>query len=100
MAIYFLGRSKRPYKKYYVRRLDDNKSIHFGNNRYEDYTQHKDDKRKLNYLIRHQKNEDWLNPNTAGFWAKHLLWNKKSIQSSIKDIENRFGIKVRRLKNN
>ena len=100
MPIYFFSKSKRPYKKYYVRALDDNKSIHFGDSRYQDYTQHKDDARKLRYLIRHQKNENWNDPNSAGFWSRWLLWNKKTIQSSIKDIENRFGIKVRRLKNN
>ena len=95
MPIFFLGKSKHANKKYYVRQLDSNTTIHFGDSRYEDYTQHNDETRKTAYLNRHSKRENWYNPTTAGFWAKNLLWNKKSIKSSIKDLENRFNIKVR-----
>jgi hypothetical protein len=94
MPIYFLGRSNRANKKYYVRELDGNKTIHFGDSRYEDYTMHRDENRKSRYLNRH-KNEDWNDASKAGFWSRWLLWNKKSIKSSIKDIQNKFGIKVR-----
>lgn len=95
MPLYFLGISKRINKKFFVRKIDSNTTIHFGDNRYEDYTMHKDESRKKAYLLRHYKNELWANPSTAGFWSRWLLWNKKSIKSSIKDIENRFNIKVR-----
>jgi len=95
MPIYFLGHSKHTNKKYYVRQLDSNSTIHFGDSRYQDYTQHKDETRKQSYLNRHYKNERWNDPTTAGFWSRWLLWNKKSIKSSIKDIQDRFGIKVR-----
>jgi hypothetical protein len=98
MPIYFLGRSNRANKKWYVRELDGNKTVHFGDSRYADYTQHKDANRKLSYLKRHS-NEDWNDPSTAGFWSRWLLWNRKSIKASIKDIEKRFNIKVRLLKN-
>jgi hypothetical protein len=99
MPIYFLGRSKHANKKWYIRELDSNKTVHFGDSRYEDYTIHKDENRKQRYLNRHQKRENWNDPRTAGFWSRWLLWNKKSIKKSIKDIQNKFGIKVRVLKN-
>ena len=39
---------------------------------------------------RHRKNEDWTDPKTAGFYAKNTLWNKPTIQVSIKDTNQRF----------
>jgi hypothetical protein len=92
-----LGKSNRANKKYYVRELDSNKTVHFGDSRYADYTIHRDLDRKSRYLNRHQ-NENWNDPNTAGFWSRWLLWNRKTIKSSIKDLEKMFGIKVRLLK--
>ena len=97
MPIFFLGKSKRTNKKYYVRQLDSNTTIHFGDSRYQDFSQHKDEKKKNAYLSRHYKRENWDDPSTAGFWSRWLLWNKKTIKSSIKDIQDRFGIKVRML---
>lgn len=59
----------------------DNKKIHFGSPAHENYTIHNDDKRKELYIARHIKNEDWdkTGLETAGFWSKHILWNKKKI---------------------
>ena len=50
--------------------IDNNKTIHFGATGYEDFTTHKDEKRKQNYTTRHKKNENWTDPNTPGFYAK------------------------------
>ena len=97
MPVYFLGKSNRANKKWYIRELDSNNSIHFGDSRYEDYTMHRDENKKQRYLNRHQ-NEDWSDPNTAGFWSRWLLWNRPTIKGSIKDIQSNFGIKVRLLK--
>lgn len=74
----------------------DGKTIKFGAKGYSDYTIHKDPKRKQRYLKRHSTNEDWSKSgiDTAGFWAKHLLWNKPTISASIKDIEKRFKTKI------
>ena len=53
-----------------------NKKIHFGAKLYEDYTLHKDDKRKKTYLSRH-KHDNYTNVNYPSFYATNLLWNKK-----------------------
>jgi hypothetical protein len=54
--------------------------VRFGNRDYQDYTQHKDEYRRLNYLSRsggiHDKagnltKDDSLSPN---FWARRVLW--------------------------
>ena len=60
----------------------NNKKIHFGDNRYQDFTQTKDDKRKKAYLARHKK-DNYSNPNYPGFYATNLLWNKPTLKESI-----------------
>ena len=68
--------STRKFKKYMVLKPDSKKYIHFGDNRYEDYTQHRDDKRKENYLARAENIKgNWKNdkysPNNLSI---HILW--------------------------
>jgi len=94
-----LIRSDRKGKKYMVR--IGNKTTHFGSTGYDDYTIHKDAKRKSNYISRHKANENWNKSgiNTAGFWSRWLLWNLPSIGSSIRNIESRFNVKIQRLLN-
>ncbi len=70
--------------------IDNNKTIHFGATGYEDFTTHKDEKRKQNYMTRHKKNENWTDPNTPGFYAKNILWNKSTVQASINDTNSKF----------
>ena len=67
--------------------------IHFGATGYEDYTMHKDIKRRNAYDSRHS-NEDWNDLTKAGAWAKWLLWNKSTLDASIKDMENKFDITI------
>lgn len=56
------------------------KIIHFGNKNYEDYTQHKDEKRRKSYLarakgIKNKKGElTWKDKNTRNYWSVHYLW--------------------------
>lgn len=92
----YITKSTRKNKKYDL--LDSNKKylLSFGDNRYQDYTIHKDPKRQANYLSRH-KNENWNKSGiyTAGFWSKHLLWNLPSLTESIRDVNKRFNINVK-----
>ena len=70
--------------------INGTKTISFGDKRYEDYTIHKDDVRQRRYITRHRKNEDWGDPTTAGALSRWLLWNKKTLQSSVDDMNQRF----------
>ena len=68
--------STRKNKKYMILN-DDNKYIHFGDSRYEDFTKHQDLKRLNSYLSRATKIKgDWkkdkYSPNNL---AINLLWN-------------------------
>ena len=70
--------------------IDNRKTIHFGSKGASDFTLNKDKARKERYEGRHRKREDWTDPKTAGFYAKNILWNKNTIQASIKDTNQRF----------
>jgi hypothetical protein len=95
MKVYILEESANPKKKFTAIRLNPSlKRISFGAKGYEDYTTSKDENKKKNYLERHSSNENWKDTDTAGFWARWLLWNKKTIEESIIDIEKKFNIKI------
>ena len=61
----------------------NDRTVHVGATGYEDFTTSKDEKRNASYLARHKTSEDWTlgGVDTAGFWARWLLWNKPSITS-------------------
>jgi hypothetical protein len=89
-----LSKSTNKEKKYMV--IIDGKTVHFGAKGYEDFTMHKNESRKNNYISRHKTRENWTKSGmkTAGFWSRWLLWNKPSFSSSIKDIEKNFKVKI------
>ena len=69
------------------------KHVDFGATGYEDFTTfNKDEKeaRKQRYLKRHQRNENWDDPLTAGALSRWILWNKHTIEESIRDFKRRF----------
>jgi hypothetical protein len=67
-------------------------TIKIGAHGYEDYTTTRDEVKKDAYIKRHSVNEDWNDPTTKGFWARWLLWNKKTLALSIKDVNERFPV--------
>lgn len=67
--------------------------VYFGDPDYEDFTIHKDEKRKENYLKRHAATEDWSDPLTPGFWSRWLLWNKPTLQESYNNILYKLKLK-------
>ena len=62
--------------------------IHFGDDRYQDYTMHKDPARKKTYLSRH-KHDNYTNPLYPSFYSSNLLWNKTKLAESIKSTNNK-----------
>jgi hypothetical protein len=91
-------KSNRAGKKWRATFVDEGKVIHFGQEGKEDYTIHKDVVRLARYIARHDNGrEDWTRQGimSPGFWSRWLLWNKPTLKASAKDIEKRFGIKIR-----
>ena len=85
----FTQRSKKKDNKFDAI-IDGKKTVSFGATRYSDMTQHKDEERKQRYSSRRRKSEHWNDPKTAGFYAKHVLWNKASLKVSVADLNKRF----------
>ena len=81
--------SKHKNKKYDAT-FSDGSVVSFGAAGYSDFTQHKDEARKQNYIKRHQANEDWTNVKTPGFLSRFILWNKPTIEASIRDLNARY----------
>ena len=73
------------------------KKISFGQDGASDYTIHTDPERKERYIARHNKNEDWNKSgvNTAGYWSKHLLWNKDTLTKSVDDINKKHNLNIK-----
>ena len=83
-----ISRSPRKNKKFVA---DVNgRKVHFGDSNYDDFTTHRNEQRKKNYISRHRKNENWNDVRTAGFYAKNVLWNRPTISESLKDMNSRF----------
>lgn len=98
----FLGlhKSDRPEKKYYALLEGDSgreKRVYFGDSSSKDFTLFSPlerEERKRRYIVRHSAREDWTKSGleTAGFWAKHILWNKPTVSASLADTRRRFNI--------
>ena len=65
--------SKAKDKKYAIRHPTTNKLVNFGQMGYEDFTKHKDEKRRQNFLSRNAK---WAKakPYTPAYLSFYLLW--------------------------
>ena len=91
-----IQKSKKKDKKFDA--IVDNKTVSFGAKGYSDYTIHKDAERKQRYINRHKEKENWgiSGLKTAGFYAKHILWNKPTLTASINDLNKKCkSIKVK-----
>ena len=72
--------------------IDGKKTVPFGQKNASDFTLKKDLGKKARYINRHEKREDWTKSgiNTAGFYSKHVLWNKDTIQKSVNDLNKKY----------
>ena len=70
------------------------KTSQFGDSRYQDYTQHKDKKRRTKYRDRHKKDlasGDYMKP---GFLSYYILWGASTdIKKNISSFKRRFKLK-------
>ena len=64
---------------------DGSRTTHFGARGYEDFTMHRDEKRRRSYLSRHASREDWGRSGvvTAGWLSRYLLWEKPTLKEAV-----------------
>ena len=73
-------------------------TTHFGASGYKDFTIYSKQDPKLakqkkeSYLSRHRVNEDWNDVMSAGALSRWILWNKPTIEASVKDFKKKFGL--------
>jgi len=91
--MYKLTKSPKKDKKFRVT-LPNGRTINFGAKGYSNYTIHKDAARMKRYLTRHRSTENWTKPNSAGFWARWVLWSEPSLQAAIRRTEKKLGARI------
>jgi len=93
-----ITKSSKSNKKYKAVFYDkDNKKVktsRFGQEGAEDFTIHKDEKRKQNYIKRHTaiKGTNFKDPTKPSTLSKDILWNKPTLKQSIKAYKNKFNL--------
>ena len=92
----FITKSTRDNKKYDLLDKDKNYILSFGDDRYEDFTTHKNEERK-NYIKRHSVTQDHTKKGvkTAGFWSRWVLWSEPTITESINELNKKFNLNVK-----
>lgn len=93
-----LFESPRKNKKYMMVFYNNDKifkRVHFGLKDSSTYLDHKDKKKRENYIKRHKVNENWYDPYSAGALSRYILWGKYTIlNNAIKSYANRFNFKI------
>ena len=88
-----LSKSSKANKRFKVV-IDGRKTIHFGLKNGSTFIDHKDSMKKNAWIARHKVRGTFNNPKSASFYAKNLLWNKDSLQKSIKDTNQKYKIQI------
>jgi hypothetical protein len=92
--------SDKPKYKFVATFEDDNKKIkktYFGASGYKDFTilskelsKEEAEEKKLSYQARHLRDLDTKDPTRAGYLSYFLLWNKPTLEASIRDYKRMF----------
>ena len=82
-----ISSSNKPEKR--LKAKFENKTVHFGSKDGSTFVDHKDQKTKKAWEARHKVNENWTDYDTAGSLAKNILWNKKTMQASVQDLNRK-----------
>ena len=95
MKLLKVVKSKKEGKKWDAIFLNDNgkeKSVSFGQKGADDFTKTNDVPQRRRYRNRHKKDLETNDPTRAGYLAYFLLWNKPTLEASIKDYKKRFNM--------
>ena len=91
MKLIKFSRSERKGKKYMM--VFEDRTIHFGSDVSQTYTEGASEEKKKNYIKRHRVMEDWNSIN-AGSASRFILWGKsRNVETNLKDYLKRFKIK-------
>lgn len=80
-------------KNKYVAEFEDGKKTSFGQLGADDFTLKGDEKQKLLFQKRHKKDLDTNDATRPGYLSMFVLWNKPTVEASVRDFNKRFGNK-------
>lgn len=95
MKLLSIEPSHRDGKKYVAKFDNDGKSIttHFGAKGYDDFiSSGGDTAKRARYRKRHLKDLKTNDPTRAGYLSYFILWNKPTLEASIRDYKNMFNL--------
>jgi len=85
------GKNKKLKAIFYDDQGKKIKTVQFGDSRYEDYTQHKDKKRRSKYRDRHKKDLEKGDYMSAGYLSYYILWGQSAaLDTNIKTYKKMF----------
>ncbi len=88
-----IKQSTRKNKKFMIIFSNPKKTIHFGSKNSKTYLDHRDKKKRENYILRHKVNENWNDPLTAGTLSFYLLWGSSpDLYTNLQTYLNHFKI--------
>jgi len=100
MKLVSIEESDKPKYKYVATFEDDNmkiKKTYFGASGYKDFTilskelpKEEAEEKKLSYQARHLRDLETKDPTRAGYLSYFLLWNKPTLETSIRDYKRMF----------
>lgn len=97
MKKFILKRSSKPSKRFVLIMPREGHQHHFGAKHFKKgtYIDHKDDKLKRAWIARHKGDKNYNNVHSGIFYSRNLLWNKKTLKESIKDMRSRYNIDIK-----
>ena len=71
--------------------IDGKKTVHFGHSSYEDFTTHKNSKRRDNYIARTSK-QDHSKQNVASpaWMSRFILWEKPTLKGAVESANKKY----------
>ena len=74
--------------------FENGKTVHFGSAGSKTYIDHGDKEKRAAYLKRHEVNEDWTDPYSAGALSRFLLWgDSKDLETNHIAFMKRFKVR-------
>jgi len=83
----------KKWKAVFKSNENKHKTVHFGDSRYEDYTQHKNYYRMELYQKRHQ-HDRLRDPTSAGALSYFILWTRPDFRDGLINYLEHFNIKT------
>ena len=94
MKEYILEKSNRKGKRFVIIMPDEGHKHFFGSDVGKTYIDGRTDKEKSAWEARHSTNKNYNNRHSPVYWSKNLLWNKKTLAESVRDMENKLNVKI------